>query len=112
MKNNTELILLEAEELAKSIKEHPLAISYNKSTEKLNGDFSSQKLLSRLIMAGKDLNENANSKEKKSFGAEHQLIREELDQNLFLKSHLQIQKEYLNLINQIMEKIKNPVDLI
>ncbi len=101
-------IINETEELSYLLKSHPKTLTYKKSTEKLKNDPESQKLLSRLIAAGKEINEQHVQKEKIDFGAEHKLIQEELDSNLFLKSYLQIQKDYLDLIREVMAKIQDP----
>ncbi len=106
--NNYDEIIQKAKELAGLIEKHPITKKYHESMEKMKMDIASQKLLERLVRLGEEI--SLQSKDVSGTGpAERELISKELEENDLVKSHLLIQKEYLDMINKIQYKIKNPL---
>lgn len=103
-------IIQKAKELSDLINSHEITIKYKESLEKLQHDVQSQRLLGELVRIGKEVNESMNSPEAdKTYGAaELDMLKKELDANQFLKDHLVIQRQYLDLISQVQKRIKNP----
>ncbi len=107
---NYDEIIAKAKELSELINNHEAAVQYRESLEKMQRDPVAQKLLSELILLGRDINESLSSGETsgKHGTAEMELLKQEFEKNETLKKHLLAQREYLNLINRVQEKIKNP----
>ncbi|HPS57784.1 MAG TPA: YlbF family regulator [Spirochaetota bacterium] len=103
-------IIQKAKELSDLINSHEITLKYRESLEKLHDDAASQRLLADLVRIGRELSESMNSPEAdKPYGAaELDMLKKELDANLFLKDHLVIQRQYLDLIAQVQKRIKNP----
>ena len=105
-------IIQKAKELSDLINNYEVTIKYRESLEKLRNDAASQRLLEDLVRIGRDVSESMNSPEpNKSYGsAELDMLKTELDANPFLKNHLVIQRQYLDLISQVQQRIKNPAE--
>lgn len=103
-------IIQKAKDLSDLINSHEVTIKYRESLEKLQQDAQSQRLLSELVRIGRDVSESINSPEsEKPYGAaELEMLKKELDENMFLKDHLVIQRQYLDMIAQVQQRIKNP----
>ena len=103
-------IIQKAKELSDLVNSHEITIRYKESLEKLQKDSQSQRLLAELVRIGREVSESMNSPEAdKSYGvAELDMLKRELDANMFLKDHLVIQRQYLDLISQVQKRIKNP----
>ena len=103
-------IIQKAKELSDLVNSHEITIRYKESLEKLQKDAQSQRLLTELVRIGREVSESMNSPEAdKSYGvAELDMLKRELDANMFLKDHLVIQRQYLDLISQVQKRIKNP----
>lgn len=103
-------IIQKAKELSDLINSHEVTVKYRESLERLHADAQSQRLLAELVRLGREVNESMNSPESdKTYGAaELDMLKKELDANRFLKDHLVIQRQYLDLIAQVQKRIKNP----
>jgi cell fate (sporulation/competence/biofilm development) regulator YlbF (YheA/YmcA/DUF963 family) len=103
-------IIEKAAILSKMIEENGITIKYNASLEKMKSDKKAQDLLTKLVMLGRDINEKMLNNENPIFEAqaEKELILKELEENPIVKEHVLIEKEYISMISQIQDKIKNP----
>ena len=102
-------IIEKAKELASMIKNHEISLRYSDSLEKMKRDAASQKLLMELIRLGAELNNSANSDIEPVMGkAEAEILKSEFDNNKLVKDHILIQKEYVDLIKTVQDRIKNP----
>jgi len=110
MQDEIDTIIKKAGELSAIISEHGITRRYTESLELLKHDRRSMELLDTLISLGRDLSEKISRNEPASAGntAENDLLKRELDSNILIKNYLLAQKEYLNLLGQVIEKIKNP----
>ncbi|MFA5518560.1 MAG: YlbF family regulator [Spirochaetota bacterium] len=109
---NFDVIIDKARELSKCIEESEIAADYYKSIKLMQKDANAQQLLSRLVLHGKELNEAISSGDKDSFpgGAEAELLREEIEENALVKNFILAQKNYINLIKLVQDRIKNPIE--
>ena len=66
--------------------------------------------MERLITTGQELQTKVDNNEviDTTKSAEYELLRKDLNSNIFIKSHLQLQRDYLQLISSVMEKIQKP----
>ena len=108
--NDISKIIEKASLLSKMIEEHEITIKYTASLEKMKSDKKAQELLAKLVIMGRDLNEKMLNNENPVFEAqaEKELIMKELEENPIVKEHVLIEKEYILMISQIQEQIKNP----
>jgi len=109
---NFDVIIDKARELSKCIEESEIAVDYYNSIKLMQKDANAQQLLSRLVLLGKELNEAINSGDEDSFpgGAEAELLREEIRENDLVKNFILAQKNYINLIQLVQDRIKNPIE--
>ncbi len=103
-------IITKARELAASIREHETTIRYNECLSRISSDRTAQQLYSKLIAIGKELNDRiaAGGVIEQQNSSEYELLQRDLEQNSIVKDYIQSQKEYLDLLNKVIEKIKNP----
>jgi len=104
------VIIQKAKELSELINSHEITVKYRESLAKLQNDVQSQRLLAELVQLGREVSESMNSPEAdRPYGpAEIEMLKKELDANQFLKDHLVIQRQYLDLISQVQKRIKDP----
>ena len=107
--NDTTKIIEKATLLSKMINEHEITVKYNESLEKMKTDKKAQELLTKLVMLGRDINEKILNNESPVFEAqaERELLMKELEANPIVKEHILLEKEYISMITQIQEVIKN-----
>ncbi len=107
---NYDKIIAKAVELSELINNHQVTVRYRESLEKMQRDPMAQKLLSELILLGRDINESLSSGEasEKHGAGEVELLKQEFEKNETVRNHILVQREYLNLVNSVQEKIKNP----
>ena len=102
-------IIEKAGELAGMIEKHEITVRYKESLEKMKHDAVAQRLLSELIRIGGEIkNADQTGAELSTGRAELSILQDEFEKNQTVKDHILIQKEYLNLIKTVQEKIKNP----
>ncbi len=102
-------IIEKARELSGLLKAHPATVRYMESTEKMKNDRNAQALLEKLVMLGRDIDALQQGASTDGPGeAERILIEKELEDNPLVKEHILAQKEYLILIQQMQECIRNP----
>jgi len=106
--DNYNEIIEKAKELAGLIEKHDATRRYKESLEKMKGDVTAQNLLVRLVKLGEEISTPGSDDLSGTGPAEKELLGKELEQNELVKSHILIQKEYLDLINKVQYKIKNP----
>lgn len=104
-----EYIIEKARELANMIENHEITVSYKESLEKMKHDAVAQRLLADLIRIGEEIkNTEVTGAESSTGRAELEILKDEFEKNKTVKDHILIQKEYLNLIKNVQEKIRNP----
>ncbi|HNW29754.1 MAG TPA: YlbF family regulator [Spirochaetota bacterium] len=110
MTDSIQPIIRKARELASSIREHEITLRYNETLARISNDRQAQQLYARLIAMGKELNDrlSAGGAVERQESSEYEMMQKELEQNTLVKEYIQNQKEYLNLLNRVIEKIKNP----
>ncbi len=110
MTDSIQPIIKKARELAASIRELEITARYNECLSRISNDRAAQQLYSTLIAIGKELNEriSAGGVIEHQNSSEHEMLQRELEQNTLVKEYIQSQKEYLDLLNKVIEKIKNP----
>lgn len=109
---NYDDIIAKAKELSELINNHEITKRYRESLEKMKDDAVAQKLLSELVLIGRNINESLSSGGSSEMPgtAEMELLKQEFEKNETVKNHILAQREYLNLINRVQEKIKNPAE--
>jgi cell fate (sporulation/competence/biofilm development) regulator YlbF (YheA/YmcA/DUF963 family) len=110
MADSIQPIIRKARELAATIREHDATLRYNECLARMNRDREAQQLYSRLIEMGKDLNDRiaAGSDIERDNTSERAMLQRELEENTLVKEYIQSQKDYLDLLGKVIEKIKNP----
>ena len=104
-----DLIIGKAKELASMISNHDISLRYRESLEKMKQDAAAQKLLMELIRIGGELNNSASGDAEPVMGrAEAEILKNEFYNNRLVKDHILIQKEYVDLIKAVQDRIKNP----
>lgn len=110
MEQNYNEIILKAKEISHLINTHEITLKYRETLSKLQKEPKAHKLLQELVRIGGELTDQANR--DGSFSnispTENQLLQKELNENPIVKEHLLAQKNYLNLLNMVTEKIKDP----
>ncbi len=106
------IIIRKAKKLSQLIKNSEISIKYNKSLSEIRNDRKSQLLLEKLIFIGSNLNNKIRKGETPLVdqSREMEIIKEELENNELVKRHINNQKEYLDLIRQVLQRIKDPQD--
>jgi cell fate (sporulation/competence/biofilm development) regulator YlbF (YheA/YmcA/DUF963 family) len=76
----------------------------------MSNDRNAQELYANLVTLGKELNETISSggAVERDKTTEYELMNKELEQTPLVKEFIQSQKEYLELLKKVIEKIKNP----
>lgn len=108
---NYDDIIAKAKELSALINNHEVTKRYRESLERMKDDAVAQRLLSDLIKLGRDLNDSMSGGSADRPGtAEMELLKKEFDSNETVRNHILAQREYLDLIAKVQERIKNPVE--
>lgn len=110
MTDSIQPIIRKARELASTIREHGIAIRYHETLSRIGNDRAAQQLYARLIAIGKEINDrlSAGGPIERQESSEYEMMQKELEQNPLVKEYIQTQREYLDLLNKVIEKIKNP----
>jgi cell fate (sporulation/competence/biofilm development) regulator YlbF (YheA/YmcA/DUF963 family) len=104
-----DLIIEKAKELASMIKSHEISLRYRDSLEKMKQDTVSQKLLMELIRIGGELNNSTGNDREVIIGkAESEFLKNDFNNNKLVKDHILVQKEYVDLIKMVQDRIRNP----
>ncbi len=104
-----EAIIEKAKELAGLIENHEITVRYRESLERMKHDAAAQRILAELIKIGGVIKNQVRADEDSSIGrAELEILKDEFEKNKTVKDHILVQREYLDLINNIQERIKNP----
>jgi cell fate (sporulation/competence/biofilm development) regulator YlbF (YheA/YmcA/DUF963 family) len=108
-KMTNSMIVEKAKELASMIENHEITVRYRESVEKMKNDATAQKLLAELVRLGGELNSmDENNTSASTARTELALMKDEFENNKTVKDHILAQKEYLDLIKTVQDKIKNP----
>ncbi|PKL15810.1 MAG: hypothetical protein CVV49_19495 [Spirochaetae bacterium HGW-Spirochaetae-5] len=104
-----EFIVEKARELARMIENNEITVRYRESVEKMKHDAVAQRLLAELVRIGGELNNISGTDAEMTTGkAELEMLKNEFDNNIIVKDHILAQKEYLDMIKMVQERIKNP----
>ncbi|PKL37346.1 MAG: hypothetical protein CVV44_17080 [Spirochaetae bacterium HGW-Spirochaetae-1] len=103
-------IIAKANELSSLIKNHDITDRYHEIQEDMKRDHKSQELLARLVMLGEELTRKGRQGEpiQAEKSSEYILLQQELEKNELVKDFILRQKEYLNMIHLMQDRIKNP----
>lgn len=107
MSRDAEQIMAMASELAGLIRECPISRRYRESLLLVSKNRKSRELLGRLITMGRAISNGEVASEGTGIWESRQ-IQEELDTDPHVKSHLLAQREYLNLLQAVIERIRDP----
>jgi cell fate (sporulation/competence/biofilm development) regulator YlbF (YheA/YmcA/DUF963 family) len=100
-------IVKKARDLSIAIKSHPAYIKHMESQRLFSKDPAAQNIYSRLVMIGKTIaEETAQNRHEPGENAELRLIQEEIEHLPAVKEYITNQKEYLNLLREITERIR------
>jgi cell fate (sporulation/competence/biofilm development) regulator YlbF (YheA/YmcA/DUF963 family) len=110
MQDQFRAIIEKARELAASIREHEIMKRYAACRSGMNADRKARELHARLVAMGREINEQMARGETIGPGpsSELEMMRRELDDNALVKDYIRTQKEYLDLLKSVVERIKNP----
>lgn len=108
MEKKYEFIVEKARELSRMIENHEITVRYRDSLEKMKNDVVAQRLLAELIRLGGELNKSGESDDPIAGKAELEMLKTEFDNNKIVKDHILYQREYLDLIKMVQERIKDP----
>jgi len=110
MENELENIIAKAAELSSLIRSSGAAMEYESRLAEISRDRGSLELLDRLTAAGREIHEKTELGETivPGHSAEYQLIEEELKDNQLVKDFLLAQKSYLQLMQDVINLIKDP----
>ena len=105
-----EILVIKAGELAGLIHGNEITRDYEESLKHVQQDRTAMEIISDLIRMGEDLQTKAQRGEPLFIdqAAEKEMLRQKMENHPLVKSHLIAQKRYLNLMNLVMERIKNP----
>ena len=102
-------IINKAKELSALIEKHEITVRYRASLEKMKQDVTAQRILAELVRIGAELNNRSATDSELSTGrAELDILKDEFDKNSNVRDHILIQREYLDLIKKVQDRIKNP----
>ena len=106
------LIVEKARELGKMIENSGITRIYYNNIQLMQNDVKSQRLLARLISLGRELDEAASGDTggELTGKAEAELIKDELENNELVRNYILSQKDYVNLMQKVQERTKNPVN--
>lgn len=105
-----DIIIQKARELSEMIENHAVTVRYRESLEKMKHDVKSQRLLADLVRIGGELQSQDVTGTGPATGrAELEILKEEFEKNDTVRNHILAQKEYLNLIKMVQDRIKSPV---
>lgn len=110
MNSEIDDIIRKARELAQLVKRHPMTVRYEEDLKRLRGDEQSLQLYSKLVQMGRELAEKASRGEEIAMedSEENRIISDALEKNELVKSFIRSQRAYLELIQKITDRIRNP----
>ncbi len=110
MNSEIDDIIKKARELAQLVKRHSATVRYREDLKRLRGDEQSLQLYSKLVQMGKEITERASRGEDVAMedSEQNRVIRDELENNEPIKSFIRSQRAYLELIQKVTDRIRNP----
>ena len=110
--NEKESIFAKAVELFDMIRNSDVYIRYNESSVKVRNDFEAQALISELVEMGKTIEQSLSSGDGSYRNkAEFDLLNKRFESNGLVKTFLQSQKDYFNMINAVREAISSKIKI-
>ncbi len=109
MGTGAEDIREKTDELAETIRRHPLSVRHDELRSEINSDPLSRGLLARLIRLGARIDQTAKLGRAAEIPAEEkeELVKL-LEANRLVRSYIEVRRELVALIVSVMEKIRNP----
>jgi len=110
MQDQIRAIIDSARGLAASIKDHEITKRYAACRAGMNADRAARDLHARLVAMGREINERMARGETigPDQSSEHEMMRRELEANVLVKDFIRSQREYLDLLKSVVERIKHP----
>ena len=106
---SVEEIIDKAVELKSLINENHITISFEEGKKAISNDAEAQKILSKLIQTGEKLSQTIyNQDSRENYSEELALLEKEMEAHPVVKEFLTHQKQYLNMLQLVIEKIKEP----
>jgi len=101
-------IIKEAQELSESINNSDIFKEYQERSREIANDVEAQNLLQKLYQVGQELSGVETDDSILKSASEKDMVTKELDNNQKVKDFLLAQKQYINLMQQVVENIRNP----
>jgi cell fate (sporulation/competence/biofilm development) regulator YlbF (YheA/YmcA/DUF963 family) len=110
MQDQIAAIIETARDLAGAIREHGTTKRYNECRADMNEDRKSRDLYARLVAMGREINERIARGETigPESSSEHEFMRQELEGNPLVKDYIKSEREYLDLLKSVVNRIKDP----
>jgi cell fate (sporulation/competence/biofilm development) regulator YmcA (YheA/YmcA/DUF963 family) len=110
MNENIQDIIEKAKELSNCIRNHRITRNFNDFSLKMKSDSCAQELYARMVELGKEINSCMLRDDgyQTAPSSEYALLQKDLDQTPLVKEYIRSQKEYLALLQKVIERIKNP----
>lgn len=101
-----EAILVQARELSRLIRESHIFQNYQDVARRAGSDKEASRIIELLVDAGSRLN----SGETATLGTsvESRILKEGMEKNTVVQEFILAQKDYLNLLGEVVELVKNP----
>jgi len=111
MTQNYDNIIKEAKKLVTLIKNHEITTQYQTSLTEINKNIKSQELLNKLVLLGKEINDQLSQSKKISptQTKEFESLKNELNKNNLVKTHISNQNAYSKMLQEIIDLIKDPL---
>ncbi len=103
--DNIAAIIKKAERLSELLENHEITLKYKQSLEVMKSDRKAQELLAKLVLLGREINGTGESTMSPS---ERAHLTAEFEANPLVREHILNEKEYLKLVTNVQERIKNP----
>ncbi|HSV97508.1 MAG TPA: YlbF family regulator [Spirochaetota bacterium] len=109
MGTGAEEIREKTDELAELIRRHPLAVRHDRLRSEVNAEAPSRELFVRLIRLGAMIDRTARTGSAAEIPAEEKKeLEKSLEANGLVRSYIEVRRELVALIVEVMEKIRNP----
>ncbi len=111
MEPDLQKIIEKTRHLSRLIDEHEISQRYHESREKMIADRKAQELYGKLVVLGSGINRQVSSggQYRPEQSQENEMLQQEIQENDLVREFIIAQKEYLDLIMKVADRIKNPV---
>ncbi|MBN2160483.1 MAG: YlbF family regulator [Spirochaetes bacterium] len=109
MQDEIQTIIGKAQELSALIRNHDVTRRYNDCRTRIQKDRKARELYSRLVSKGREINTAiAEGRQSEGQTSENELLQKELEETPLVKEYISSQREYLELLKKVIERIKAP----